>query len=64
MDRLANSGAVRLECGHRVLLPWGTSPEIGAVVVVHHRAECPDLGRARAAGGPTPWSVRRLEAPR
>jgi hypothetical protein len=62
-DRIARSGAVPLDCGHRIQLPWGAAPELAAAVVLRHRTECPGSTLARRElAGRIPWSVRRLEA--
>lgn len=62
-DRIARSGAVALDCGHHVQVPWGAGPELAAAVVLRHRTECPaSTLTGREGAGRIPWSVRRLEA--
>jgi hypothetical protein len=60
--RVSESGAVELDCGHQVLLPWGIVPEVAAVVLELHRRECPRVDSPVGPGPVGPWSVRRLEA--
>jgi hypothetical protein len=57
---------IELECGHRIDLPLGADPTVGAAELVHHRFECRDLGPASGESWPSsaPWSVRRLESSR
>lgn len=31
---------VLLECGHRLSIPFGLSPEVAAAELLHHRAVC------------------------
>lgn len=57
---------VELECGHRILLPWGADPAVGAAVVARHPNECGDARRSTTEHWATsvPWEIRRLGPPR
>ena len=32
--------SVRMECGHRIRLPWGVPPAAAVAELLHHRGEC------------------------
>jgi hypothetical protein len=31
---------ILLDCGHRITLPWGLTPEAAVADLLHHRASC------------------------
>lgn len=53
---------IDLDCGHRLSVPWGSDPAVGAAMLVHHESECTAVRPALADGWPStvPWAVRRL----
>jgi len=47
-----------LPCGHRLIMPWGLSPEVVAAELVHHQSVCElEPGVAGRAAGPLPPSL-------
>jgi hypothetical protein len=41
----AREWTVRLDCGHRLTVPWGLAPPFVAACIVHHQETCPtELG--------------------
>lgn len=52
---------IDLDCGHRVTVPWGSDPAVGAAMLVHHESECTAARLPVADGWPSsaPWAVPR-----
>jgi hypothetical protein len=60
----STDGAVELECGHRITLPWGTDLAVAAAVLVHHRADCIGAAGPEAWTAPAPWAIIGPDRPR
>jgi hypothetical protein len=60
-EAVPTDGAIELECGHRIVLPWGTDPAVAAAVMVHHRTDCVEDARTGAWTLPPPWAILRPE---